>query len=67
MEIRAVVGKTDGWEVVSESRCCAFDWQRLCGRGVVYVDRRHLHPHCRRELEAYAASRGFAIERRDRR
>jgi hypothetical protein len=61
MEIRAVVGKIDGWEVVTESRCCVFAWQRIGGRGVVYIERHHVHEQCRREIESYARSRGFTV------
>jgi hypothetical protein len=64
VEIRAVPGKPDGWEVLSSARCCVFEWGRACGRGTVFIDGYHAHEHCREEVREYARRRGYQIEAR---
>lgn len=44
MEIRCVVGAPDGWEVVSDRRCCIFAWKRRPPNGGELFVEPH---HCR--------------------
>ncbi len=62
VEIRAIVGKVDAWEVLSSARCCAFEWARVCGHGTLYVDSHHVHERCHEEIREYARRRGYRVE-----
>ncbi len=63
MEIRCVVGKPDGWEVVSPRGCCIFDWERTAHGGVLYVEDHHCR-RCAHDLLYYAVGRGYVIQER---
>jgi hypothetical protein len=67
VEIRCVVGKPDGWEVVSSRRCCVFEWERSGEGGIIFVDPARHCDACRREVFYYAFERRYRIVERTNR
>jgi hypothetical protein len=63
VEIRCVVGKLDGWEVVSSRGCCVFEWERWNESGIIYLEPKHCAA-CRHEVFYYAVERGYRIVER---